>query len=138
MPLWQTRQLTNRKTIEVIHFFSAVLDILYDQRAPFQQRDPCQTPSSANVVLLNLSGIRVRSHRAAASDVVPKFVAPSDPAAQWTGAQKSKAIFAYADNYLIDVKFGIIMDVEASRAITQAEVGASRTNCEVTFHHGSR
>ena len=62
----------------------------------------------------------------AASDVVPKFVAPSDPAAQWTGAQKSKAIFAYADNYLIDVKFGIIMDVEASRAIRQAEVGASR------------
>ena len=32
------------------------------------------------------------------------------------------AFFAYADNYLIDVKFGIIMDVEASRAIRQAEV----------------
>jgi len=68
----------------------------------------------------------------AASDVVPKFVAPSDPAAQWTGAQKSKAIFAYADNYLIDVKFGIIMDVEASRAIRQAEVGASRTMIQRT------
>jgi hypothetical protein len=27
---------------------------------------------------------------------------------------KSAAFFAYADNYLIDVKFGIIMDVEAS------------------------
>lgn len=68
----------------------------------------------------------------AASEVVPKFVSPSDPAAQWTGAQKSKAIFAYADNYLIDVKFGIIMDVEASRAIRQAEVGASRTMLERT------
>jgi transposase len=68
----------------------------------------------------------------AASDVVPKFVSPSDPAAQWTGAQKSKAIFAYADNYLIDVKFGIIMDVEASRAIRQAEVGASRTMIQRT------
>jgi hypothetical protein len=33
-----------------------------------------------------------------------------------------KAFFAYADNYLIDVKFGVIMDVEASRAIRQAEV----------------
>jgi transposase len=62
----------------------------------------------------------------AASDVTPKFVSPSDPAAQWTGAMRGPAFFAYADNYLIDVKFGIIMDVEASRAIRQAEVGALR------------
>ncbi len=53
----------------------------------------------------------------AATEVVPKFVSPSDPTAQWTGAMKSAAFFAYADNYLIDVKFGVIMDVEASRAI---------------------
>ena len=38
----------------------------------------------------------------AASDVVPKFVSPSDPAAQWTGAHKGPAFFAYSDNYLID------------------------------------
>lgn len=72
----------------------------------------------------------------AATDVVPKFVAPADPAAQWTGALRNAAFFAYADNYLIDVKFGIIMDVEASRAIRQAEVGASRTmidRTEATF-----
>ncbi len=62
-----------------------------------------------------------------ASEVTPKFVSPSDPAAQWTGALRNAAFFAYADNYLIDVKFGVIMDVEASRAIRQAEVGASRT-----------
>ena len=68
----------------------------------------------------------------AASDVVPKFVAPADPAAQWTGALRSAAFFAYADNYLIDVKFGVIMDVEASRAIRQAEVGASQTMIERT------
>jgi transposase len=67
-----------------------------------------------------------------ASDVVPKFVSPSDPAAQWTGAMRGPAFFAYADNYLIDVKFGIIMDVEASRAIRQAEVGAARTMIERT------
>ena len=48
----------------------------------------------------------------AASDVTPKFVSPSDPAAQWTGAMRGPAFFAYADNYLIDVKLGIIMDVE--------------------------
>jgi len=67
-----------------------------------------------------------------ASDVTPKFVSPSDPAAQWTGALRNAAFFAYANNYLIDVKFGIIMDVEASRAIRQAEVGASQTMIERT------
>src|SRR3974390_1676856 len=49
----------------------------------------------------------------AASEVRPKFVSPSDPAAQWTGAHKGPAFFAYANNYLIDVKVGIIMDVVA-------------------------
>ena len=68
----------------------------------------------------------------AASSVTPKFVSPSDPAAQWTSALRNAAFFAYADNYLIDVKFGIIMDVEASRAIRQAEVGASQTMIERT------
>jgi transposase len=63
----------------------------------------------------------------AASEVIPKFVSPSDPAAQWTGAMRGPAFFAYADNYLIDVKFGVIVDVEASRAIRQAEVGAAKT-----------
>src|SRR5262245_508803 len=63
----------------------------------------------------------------AASEVMPKFVSPSDPAAQRTGAMRGPAFFAYADNYLIDVKFGIIVDVEASRAIRQAEVGAAKT-----------
>ena len=68
----------------------------------------------------------------AASDVVPKFVSPSDPAAQWTGAHKGPAFFAYSDNYLIDVKFGVIVDVEASRSIHQAEVGAAKTMIERT------
>src|SRR5215471_9781449 len=68
----------------------------------------------------------------AASEVRPKFVSPSDPAAQWTGAMRGPAFFAYADNYLIDVKVGIIMDVEATRAIRQAEVGAAKTMIERT------
>jgi len=68
----------------------------------------------------------------AASEVTPKFVSPSDPAAQWTGAMRGPAFFAYADNYLIDVKVGIIVDVEASRAIRQAEVGAAKTMIERT------
>src|ERR1700731_3745468 len=62
----------------------------------------------------------------AASEVKPKFVSPSDPAAQWTGAHKGHAFFAYATNYLIDTENAVILDVEASRAIRQAEVSASR------------
>ncbi|MBV9066338.1 MAG: transposase [Methylobacteriaceae bacterium] len=63
----------------------------------------------------------------AASDSIPKFVSASDPAAQWTGALKGHAFFAYATNYLIDLDHAIIVDVEATRAIRQAEVGAART-----------
>jgi hypothetical protein len=33
--------------------------------------------------------------------------------------------FAYADNYLIDVKLGVIMDVEASRAIPPSRGGCT-------------
>ncbi|MER9227076.1 transposase, partial [Mesorhizobium sp. M0664] len=66
----------------------------------------------------------------AASEVKPKFVSRSDPAAQWTGAMKGHPFFAYATNYLIDLNHAVIVDVEASRAIRQAEVGAARTMIE--------
>ena len=68
----------------------------------------------------------------AASETRPKFISRSDPAAQWTGALKGHAFFAYATNYLIDLDHAIIVDVEASRAIRQAEVGAARTMIERT------
>ena len=42
----------------------------------------------------------------------PKFISPSDPAAQWTGAHKGHAFFAYATNYLIDTENAVILDVE--------------------------
>jgi Transposase DDE domain len=45
---------------------------------------------------------------------------------------RGPAFFAYADNYLVDVQSGIIVDVEASRAIRQAEVGAAKTMIERT------
>jgi transposase len=67
-----------------------------------------------------------------ASPVTPKFISRSDPAAQWTGAHKGHAFFAYANNYLIDTDHGVIVDVEATRAIRQAEVGAARTMLERT------
>jgi hypothetical protein len=41
---------------------------------------------------------------------------------------RGPAFFAYADNYLIDVNCGIIMDVKASRAVRQAEVEIGMTD----------
>ena len=93
-----------------------------------KERDPATASRAVKEYLATLDDAAF----GAATEVVPKFVSPSDPAAQWTGAMKSAAFFAYADNYLIDVKVGIIVDVEASRAIRQAEVGAARTMIERT------
>jgi hypothetical protein len=67
--------------------------------------------------------------RRSASGPAPIY---TDPAAQWTGPNKGPAFFAYSDNYLIDVGFGVIVDAEASRAIRQAEVGAAKTMIERT------
>jgi len=66
----------------------------------------------------------------AASPVTPKFISPADPASRWTGANKGLAFFAYATNYLIDLDHAVIVDVEATTAIRQAEVGAARTMIE--------
>jgi hypothetical protein len=66
-----------------------------------------------------------------ATEVEPKFVSPSDSSAQWTGALKDPVFCAYADNYLIDVEFGIIVDIEAPCVVRQAEFGAARTMLEL-------
>lgn len=62
----------------------------------------------------------------AASEVQPKFISPVDPAARWTAASSGPAVFAYADNYLIDLKCAVIVDVEPTTAIRQAEVTAAK------------
>jgi len=63
----------------------------------------------------------------AATPVQPKFTSFSDPASQWTAARKGPAFFSYSDNYLIDTDHGVIVDVEATRSIRQAEVGSTKT-----------
>ena len=73
--------------------------------------------------------LEVLDHEAfgAASEVEPKVTSRADPASQWTAAHKAPAFFAYSDNYLIDTDHGVIVDVEGTRSIRQAEVGAART-----------
>jgi len=66
----------------------------------------------------------------AASEVTPKFIAPSDPATRWTAAHRGPAFFAYSTNYLIDVDNAIIVDVEATTAIRQAEILAAKRMIE--------
>jgi len=66
----------------------------------------------------------------AATEVTPKFVSPSDPAARWTGAHGGQAFFAYSINYLVDTANAIILDVEATTAIRQAEVLAAKRMLE--------
>jgi transposase len=91
-------------------------------------RDPAAASRAVKEYLATLNDAAF----GAATDVVPKFVSPSDPAAQWTSAMRGPAFFAYADNYLIDVRHGIIMDVEASRTVRQAEVGAAKAMIDRT------
>jgi len=40
--------------------------------------------------------------------------------------------FAYADNYLVDLKNAVILDVEATTVVRQAEVGAAKTMIDRT------
>ncbi len=68
----------------------------------------------------------------ASTPVVPKFISIADPASRWTGANGGLAFFAYSTNYLIDLKHAVIMDVEATTAIRQAEVTAQRRMLERT------
>jgi transposase len=67
-----------------------------------------------------------------AAPVEPKAISPTDPAARYTAAADTPAVYAYSDNYLIDLKHAVIMDVEATTAIRQAEVGAAKTMLDRT------
>src|SRR5450432_103958 len=56
-----------------------------------------------------------------------KNISTTDPAAEWTCAPGGPAFFAYSTNYLVDVRLGVIVDVEATSAHRIKEVDATRT-----------
>lgn len=66
----------------------------------------------------------------AATPTLPKVISPVDPAARWTSAHGDRPHFAYCTNYLIDLDNAVIVDVEATTAIRQAEVTAQRRMIE--------
>src|SRR5687767_9224427 len=67
-----------------------------------------------------------------ATPVTPKYISIADPASRWTGANGGLAFFAYSTNYLIDRKHAVIMDVEATTAVRQAEMTAAKRMIERT------
>jgi len=67
-----------------------------------------------------------------ATPVAPKQLAVADPAARWTAATRERAFFAYSTNYLIDLQHAVIVDVEATTSVRQAEVTAQRRMIERT------
>jgi len=67
-----------------------------------------------------------------ATPVEPKAISPTDPAARYTASANSVAAYAYSDNYLIDLKHAVIMDVEVTTAIRQAEVSAAKAMLDRT------
>jgi hypothetical protein len=69
----------------------------------------------------------------AATPVQPKYVSPVDPAARWSAADRGKAHFLYAANYLVDLENAVIVDVEATAPIRQAENKAARDMIERTL-----
>jgi transposase len=68
----------------------------------------------------------------AATPKEPTSISPTDPAARYTAAADTPAFYAYADNYLVDLKNAVILDVEATTVVRQAEVGAAKTMIDRT------
>jgi hypothetical protein len=54
--------------------------------------------------------------------VQPKSISKADPAARYTGANGDRPFFAYSTNYLVDLDNAVIVDVDATAPIRQAEV----------------
>lgn len=61
---------------------------------------------------------------------MPKEISLTDPAASWTAAAGGFPFFAYSTNYLVDLKAGIIVDVEASAVSKTAETEATQAMIE--------
>ncbi len=74
---------------------------------PSDEWDPADLPPDALQAVKDYLSTLDDAAFGAASEVTPKFISPSDPAAQWTGALRAPAFFAYATNYLIDTDIAL-------------------------------
>jgi transposase len=83
-------------------------------------------PATVNHAVREYLAVLDDSAFGAATPVVPKFISHADPGSRWTGANGGLAFFAYCTNYLIDLENAVIVDVEATTAVRQAEVTAQQ------------
>jgi transposase len=67
----------------------------------------------------------------------PKVISPVDPCSAWTAKANKRVQFGYGLNYLIDIKYAVIVDVEATPARTYDEVAATKTMIKRTEQWGS-
>src|ERR1700720_1041892 len=63
---------------------------------------------------------------------VPKAISPVDPCSAWTAKANKRVQFGYGLNYLIDIEYAIVVDVEATPARTYDEVAATKMMIERT------
>jgi transposase len=61
---------------------------------------------------------------------LPKVISPVDPCSAWTAKANKRVQFGYALNYLIDIEYAVIVDVQATPARTYDEVAAAKTMIE--------
>src|SRR5438270_1922740 len=112
-----------------------VADANKQRSIPGAQWNKERAPDAARRAVKENHAVLDEAAFGAASEVTPKFIAPSDPATRWTAAHRGPAFFAYSANYLIDADNAIIVDVEATTAIRQAEILAAKRMIERSLEH---
>src|SRR5262249_21719224 len=58
---------------------------------------------------------------------LPKVISPVDPCSAWTAKANKRVQFGYGLNYLIDIEYAVIVDMEATPGRTYDEVAATKT-----------
>ncbi|MBP1806909.1 IS1182 family transposase [Rubellimicrobium aerolatum] len=125
-------------------------DASYAQRVegptlPPERADPASAtrPVREYLAALDVAAARVagavdgmdgqdQPERLAAEPAPAKSLSLTDPAAAWTSKGARKASFAYAVNYLVDLKRAIIVDTQASPARWTEEVATTALMIERT------
>jgi len=84
--------------------------------APIDWPDPEQATRAVTEYLSALDQDCPEERKGGKRKTPPKAISLTDPQAAWVAKQKTRPIFAYDANYLIDHKLGVIVDAEGTRA----------------------
>jgi hypothetical protein len=90
-----------------------------------EERAPEKVSRAVRECLDTLDDVAFGTAFGAATPLKPKALPPADPAARLTSANGDRPFFAHSTNYLGDLENAVIVDVETTAPIRQAEVGAA-------------